>query len=297
MHGCARSTQPLRIDAAERYRWTEVVFRHMRDYPSPPVERAKDGGIQSVERALDVLEGLAASADEVSLSELAARTGMPLTTIHRLVKTLESRGYVRRTSARRYGLGAPLIGLGEAASRLFGSRARIFLAELVRLSGETANLALLEGDHVVYVANVPSPYKMRMFTEVGNRVLPHCTDVGKVLLAHLPAGQAEQVLLRGGMPRRTVHTVTDMPELLAQLEHIRAAGYAIDAEEEEIGVRCFAVPVLTTSGPIAAISVSGPLARLTNEVRERVVPEMQRIAAAFAAELSGPLTGVAGRRV
>lgn len=252
------------------------------------VDRTRDGGIQSVERALDVLEGLAAAVDEVSLSELAARTGMPLTTIHRLVKTLEARGYVRRNGSRRYGLGAPLIGLGEAASRLFGSRARPFLARLVELSEETANLALLEGDHVVYVANVPSRHRMRMFTEVGNRVLPHCTAVGKVLLAHLPDGQAEQVLRRSGMPRRTVHTITDLPALLAQLEQIRATGYATDAEEEEIGVRCFAVPVLTSSGPVAALSVSGPLARLTDEVRERVVPEMRRIAAGFAAELSAP---------
>ena len=250
--------------------------------------RSKDGGIASVERALDVLEGLAASADEVSLSELAARTGMPLTTTHRLVKTLETRGYVRRGGARRYGLGAPLIGLGEAASRLFGSRARPFLAELVELSGETANLALLEGDHVVYVANVPSRHKMRMFTEVGNRVLPHCTAVGKVLLAHLPEGQAEQVLRRSGMPRRTAYTVTDISELLRQLEVIRTAGYAIDAGEEEVGVRCFAVPVLASRGAIAAMSVSGPTARLTDEVREGFVPEMKRVAAAFAAELSAP---------
>ena len=251
-------------------------------------ERARDGGIQSVERALDVLEGLAASADEVSLSELAAQTGMPLTTIHRLVKTLEARGYVRRSGTRRYGLGAPLIGLGEAAGRLFGSRARPYLAELVELSGETANLALLEGDHVVYVANVPSQHKMRMFTEVGNRVLPHCTAVGKVLLAYLPPAQAEQVLRRNGLPRRTVHTVTDMRELLDQLEQIHAAGYAVDAQEEEIGVRCFAVPVLSPSGPIAAMSVSGPVTRLTDEVGERVVPELRRVAAAFAAELSAP---------
>jgi len=265
--------------------------------PSAPPDRSRDVGIQSVERALDVLEGLAASADEVSLSELAARTGMPLTTIHRLVKTLESRGYVRRNGTRRYGLGAPLIGLGEAASRLFGSRARVFLAELVKLSGETANLALLEGDHVVYVANVPSEHKMRMFTEVGNRVLPHCTAVGKVLLAHLPPAQAEQVLVRGGIPRRTAHTVTDLPELMLQLEHIRSTGYAIDAEEEELGVRCFAVPVLTASGPMAAMSVSGPMARLTDDVRERVVPEMRRIAASFAAELSAPGSeAAAGRR-
>ena len=258
------------------------------DRESVTTDRAREGGIQSVARALDVLEGLAASADEVSLSELAAQTGMPLTTIHRLVKTLEARGYVRRSGTRRYGLGAPLIGLGEAASRLFGSRAGPYLSELVELSGETANLALLEGDHVVYVANVPSQHKMRMFTEVGNRVLPHCTAVGKVLLAHLPAAQAEQVLRRSGMPRRTAHTVTEMRELLQQLQQIHAAGYAVDAQEEEIGVRCFAVPVLTPSGPIAAMSVSGPVTRLTDEVGERVVPELRRIAAAFAAELSTP---------
>ena len=245
-----------------------------------------NGRIQSVERALDVLEGLAAADAEISMSELSARTGMPLTTIHRLVKTLEARGYVRRNASRKYGLGAPLIGLGEAASRLVGSRARPYLAELVDVSGETANLALLEGDHAVYVANSPSPHKMRMFTEVGNRVLPHSTAVGKVLLSYLPDGQAERLLRRTGMPRRTPDTITDPRELLAQLQQVRQLGYAVDAGEEETGVHCFAVPVLTATGCIAAMSVSGPRSRLTDDVCRRVLPEMQRIAEAFAADLS-----------
>ncbi|MDP9443189.1 MAG: IclR family transcriptional regulator [Actinomycetota bacterium] len=243
-------------------------------------------GIQSVERALDVLEHIACATGEVSLSELAAATGMPLTTIHRLVKTLEHRGYVRRDGARRYGLGAPLIGLGEAASRLLGTQAQPFLTELMEDSGETANLALLEGDHVVYVASVASRHRMRMFTEVGNRVLPHCTAVGKVLLSDLPADHAERLLRRSGLPRRTPDTITDLDVLLAQLAEIRARGFAVDAGEEEVGVRCFAVPVPGDGGAVAAMSVSGPQARLTDEVCARVVPQMQRLAARFAAELS-----------
>lgn len=252
-------------------------------------ERPQDAtGVQSVERALDLLEGLAGAGDEITLSQLAAVTGMPLTTIHRLIKTLEARGYVRRNATRRYGLGAPLIGLGDAASRLFGTRARPYLAELVELSEETANLALLEGDHVVYVAQVPSWHKMRMFTEVGNRVMPHCTAVGKVLLARLPRLQVERLLRRTGMPRRTDATITDPRQLLDQLEQVRLDGYAVDAGEEEVGVRCFAVPVAGVGSSVAAISVSGPQARLTPQACERIVPEMKRVAAALAADLSAP---------
>jgi IclR family transcriptional regulator, acetate operon repressor len=254
----------------------------------PTGHRGPESGIQSVERALDVLETIAAAGDEVTLSQLAADTAMPLTTIHRLLRTLEARGYVRRDPQRRYGLGAPLIGLGEAASRLFGSRAQPYLAELMELSGETANLALLEGEHVVYVANVPSRHRMRMFTEVGNRVLPHCTAVGKVLLAHLPEPHAERILRRSGLPRRTADTVTDLGELLDQLSGVRKHGYAVDHGEEEVGVRCVAVPVLDDHSAIAAMSVSGPQTRLSTAAGMRLIPRMQQIADRFAAELSDP---------
>jgi IclR family transcriptional regulator, acetate operon repressor len=235
------------------------------------------GGVQSVERAFDLLEMLADAGGALGLSELATASGLPLPTVHRLMRTLVNRGYVRQESSRRYTLGSRLIRLGETSNRLLGTWLRPFLAQLVRLTGETANLAMLDGDEVVYIAQVPSPHQMRMFTEPGRRVRTHSTAVGKALLAQLPPGEARAILERGGMPAATPATITDPDLLLAHLAVIRKQGYAIDEGEQEIGVRCFAVAVPDAPAPLA-ISASGPQTRMTDDAAARIVPALTRIA-------------------
>jgi IclR family transcriptional regulator, acetate operon repressor len=243
-----------------------------------------DGGVQSLERAFLILELMADDGGEVALSRLAVESGLPLSTIHRLVRTLVARGYVRQLPSRRYVLGPRLIHLGESSSRTMGSWARPHLSALVDSTGETANLAMLDGDKVVYVAQVPSRHSMRMFTEVGRRVHLHCTGVGKALLAQLPEDTARELLERGGMPPRTVKTVTDVDELLAQLPQIAAQGYALDDGEQEIGVRCIAVAV--PGGPAAtAISVSGPEGRVPMDGVPGIVAELRATAVSLASEL------------
>jgi IclR family acetate operon transcriptional repressor len=246
--------------------------------------RATDG-VQSLERAFELLELMADAGGEVALSRLALESGMPLSSIHRLVRTLVARGYVRQLPSRRYVLGPRLIHLGEIASRTLATWARPHLSQLVDAIGETANLAMLDGDRVVYAAQVPSRHSMRMFTEVGRRVHLHCTGVGKVLLAGLPDDAVREVLARAGMPARTARTLTDPDALLAELHRVAAQGYALDDGEEEAGVRCVAVP-LPGGAPAAAISVSGPEGRLAMEAVPRVVSLLQGAAAALAAELT-----------
>jgi len=235
------------------------------------------GGVQSIERAFDLLEMLADAGEPVGLSELATVSGLPLPTVHRLMRTLVNRGYVRQETSRRYTLGSRLIRLGETSSRMLGTWLRPFLVQLVRLTGETANLAMLDGDEVVYIAQVPSPHSMRMFTEPGRRVRPHCTAVGKALLAQLAPGEARAVLGRDGMPALTPATITDPDLLLAHLEVIRKQGYAVDEGEQEVGVRCFAVAVPDAPASLA-ISTSGPQARMTNDAAARIVPALKRTA-------------------
>ena len=238
---------------------------------------AASGGVQSIERAFDLLEMLADAGEPVGLSELATVSGLPLPTVHRLMRTLVTRGYVRQETSRRYTLGSRLIRLGETSSRMLGTSLRPFLAQLVRETGETANLAMLDGDEVVYIAQVPSPHSMRMFTEPGRRVQPHCTAVGKALLAQLPPGGARALLERAGMPAYTPATITDPDLLLAHLEVIRKQGYAVDEGEQEVGVRCFAVAVPDAPGSLA-ISTSGPQARMTDDAAARIVPALRRTA-------------------
>jgi IclR family transcriptional regulator, acetate operon repressor len=243
------------------------------DTPSPPPQSQPSGAVQSVERSLELLELMADAAGEVTLSELASSSGLPAPTIHRLLRTLIAGGYVRQEESRKYALGPRLIRLGESASRLLGSWARPCLDELMHATGETANLALLDGDKAVYVAQVPSRHAMRMFT-----------GVGKALLAQMPDDRATALLKRADLQSRTPRTLTDAAAILAQLDTIRDQGYAVDDGEQEVGVRCVAVTVPDT--PIAtALSISGPAARITDEVVTEVAPQLQQAAARLSAEL------------
>jgi IclR family acetate operon transcriptional repressor len=251
-----------------------------------PQKATRDGsiGVQSLQRAFELLEHLADTGGEASLSELASTSGLPMPTIHRLIRTLVALGYVRQNTNRRYALGARLIRLGENASLQFGSWARPLLTELVDEVGETANLAVLERDEVVYVAQVPSRHSMRMFTEVGRRLLPHGTGVGKAILSVLPPEQARALLDRTGMPAYTEHTFTEPDKLLRHLATVAKQGYALDESEQELGVRCLAVPIEGAPTP-AAVSVSGPEGRLTKDAVTRIAPVVQRIARDLSAQL------------
>ena len=239
--------------------------------------REPGGGVQSLPRAFDLLERLADAGGEASLSELAAITGLPLPTIHRLIRTLVTLGYVRQNRNRRYTLGSRLIRLGESASRQFGTWARPYLMQLVDQVEETANLAVLDGDEVVYVAQVPSKHSMRMFTEVGRRLLPHGTGVGKAMLAQLPRAEVLALLERTGLPAYTPNTITDTQELMDSLDQITEQGYALDESEQELGVRCIAVPLIGAP-TLSAVSVSGPEGRLTHDAVARILPEVLGIA-------------------
>lgn len=263
-----------------------LLFRQSRKERDVPTSSASttdsarssaNGGVQSLERAFDLLERMADAGGEVGLSELSASSGLPLPTIHRLMRTLVACGYVRQQPNRRYALGPRLIRLGESASRLLGTWARPYLARLVEETGETANMALLDGDEIVYVAQVPSKHSMRMFTEVGRRVLPHSTGVGKALLAGFPPEEVRALLNRTGMPAATEKTITTPDGFLAALEDVRRQGYAIDDNEQEIGVRCLAVSV-PDSPTAAAISISGPAGRVTEAATEKIVPVLQQVA-------------------
>jgi IclR family transcriptional regulator, acetate operon repressor len=248
--------------------------------------RPGNGGVQSVERALELLEALADPGEPRGVSELRRATGLPLATVHRLLATMAARGYVRQdTATHKYTLGSHLIRLGEAATRQFSRFSHPYLAELMEVSGETANLAVFEGGQVAYVAQVPSRHhRVRMFTEVGRRVLPHTSGVGKVVLAFRPRGEVEALLARTGLPRRTPRTITEPDRFLAELDTVARQGYAIDSGEEEVGVRCLAVPVFRIGDSVAAMSVSAPEGRLEPRDVERILPEMLRISAALSGD-------------
>jgi IclR family acetate operon transcriptional repressor len=242
------------------------------------------GGVQSLDRAFAILETIADAGGVISLSQLAADTGLPLPTIHRLVRTLVDLGYVRQEPSRQYSLGPRLIRLGETTSRRLATWARPHLSRVVTQLGESVNLAMLDGDQVVYVGQVmPSQNSMRMFTEVGRRVDPHTTAVGKAILARSDDDEVRALLARTGMAARTEHTITTPDEFVAELARTRERGYALDNEEQELGVRCVAVDV--PGEQRLAISMSGPLTRMGDAVVDRAVEPLHAAAGAIAAEL------------
>ena len=245
----------------------------------------RSGTVQSVERVFDLLESIAEAGGEISLSDLASASDLPMPTIHRLLRTCVNLGYARQLPSRRYALGAKLIPLGELAGRQLGRVAQPQLQQLVRQLGETANMAMLEGDQVVYVAQQPSPHAMRMFTEVGRRANLHDTGVGKAILAGLDDAEIRGIVGRVGMPTPTQHSHGTVESLLADVARIRERGYAIDNEEQELGVRCYAVAVPEAPSPMA-VSVSGPLSRVDEAFGERAIPLLRAAAAAIGEQLS-----------
>jgi IclR family acetate operon transcriptional repressor len=223
--------------------------------------------VQSLDRAFDLLEALADGA-ELGVTELAHRTDLVPSTVHRLLGTLSKRGYVTQNAdSGLYRLGYKVAeiagGLEQGLMRL-RAVARPHLERISAQTGETVNLVVLDNDRVVYVDQVEGTRRVRMFTAVGTAALAHSTGSGKAILAY-GAPDAARALYEGREPleRLTPGTLVTLAELEADFARIRARGYALDEEEHEIGVGCIAAPVFDVDGaPVAAISVSGPTTRI-----------------------------------
>src|SRR5699024_8794319 len=164
------------------------------------------GAVQSVERVFHLLEVVADAEREMSLSDLSQAVELPLPTIHRLLRTLVISGHIRQLPNRTYALGPRLIWLREAATRQLGPTGRPFLQHPADELGESANMAALDGQMIVYVGQVHSCNSMRMLTEVGRRAFPHASGVGKVLLARMSNTEVEKIVRAMGMPQQTPKT-------------------------------------------------------------------------------------------
>lgn len=244
------------------------------------------GGVQSLDRAFGILEAMADAGGVIGLSQLAQDADLPLATIHRLVRTLVDLGYVRQEQSRQYSLGPRLMRLADASSKRIATWANPAMTEAVARLGESVNLAVLDGDEIVYVAQVqPSAKFMRMVTEVGRRTFPHSTAVGKAILANRPESEVVAMLQRTGMPQHTVTTLTDPARFLESLAETRKIGFALDEGEQEVGVRCVAVALRDAPQPMA-LSMSGPVTRMGDDVVGRAVPVLLEAGEKISAELN-----------
>lgn len=232
--------------------------------------------MKSVEKVLDILEVFSNQEKEIGIAELANLSGLNISTVHRIVTTLLSRGYLNQRQKRaKYSLSPKLLQFCSNVKKRMKITDVAFplLDGLNKAVNESVNLAILDRDEAVYVEHIESSHTLRMFTQVGNRVPLHCTGVGKVFLAHMGAEEIERYLKSKGLPRLTGKTITDFNGLKEELLIIKREGVATDDEETEPGLRCVAVPLKNGDEKVvAAISVSGPSARLTDEKMQELKP-------------------------
>ncbi|MEM6662781.1 MAG: IclR family transcriptional regulator C-terminal domain-containing protein [Pseudomonadota bacterium] len=252
------------------------------------------GQVRSLIRALSILESLAASGGGLSLSELVEETDLPPSTVHRLLTTLESRRFVRTEPSGgpwHIGSAAFFVGSAFARNRDTMTFVRPYLRRLVDMTSETANLFVERDGVAVCIGQIESRHAMRAITAVGGQVALHASGSGKVLLAHMPEDR-RQAVLSVPLTAATERTVTDPAKLDKELKGIPKNGYAIDDEENAIGLRCVAAPILNEFGEAAAsISVSGPTARITDQRLGSLTETVQRVAAEATRDFGGTLVG------
>jgi len=232
--------------------------------------------MKTIGKALDVLESFLGKDAEIGLSEIARRAGMNISTAHRVAVTLLKRGYLnQRQKRQKYSLSTKLLQFSHVLNQRMKVRdiALPILDGLNKMVGESVNIAILNQNQVVYIEHIESNQSLRTFTQVGNRVPLHCTGVGKVFLAHLNGEELEKALNGKGLASYTQNTVTDVKKLKRELTIVQREGVGTDDEEMEIGVRCIASPIKNSNGSvIAAISVSGPSARLSSKRIQEIKP-------------------------
>ncbi|WP_343031162.1 IclR family transcriptional regulator domain-containing protein [Roseospira navarrensis] len=230
--------------------------------------RSEGGGVQSVRRAIAVLKALATADEGLTLTEVCQGVGLPASTTHRLLTTLQDERFARvdpATGLWSVGVEAFSVGNGFLRARDLVAMARPEMRQLMYDSGETVNLAVEDDGQATYLAQVECREMMRAFAKPGARVPLHCSGVGKALLAATDGATVRRLLAERPPVRATAHTLADEGRLLADLEATRARGYAIDDQEHAIGLRCVAAAIRDEHGaPMAAVSLSGPAARITD---------------------------------
>jgi IclR family acetate operon transcriptional repressor len=252
----------------------------------------RDGGVQSVDRALLIIETLAEDDEGYRLTDLAVCTGLSPSTVHRLLTTLEKRRFVqfdRDDSMWHIGAQSFAVGSTFVRRRNFVTQALPYLRKLRDQTRETANLAVVNDGAMIVLTRVESREIMRSVTKVGGRVPMVASGLGKALLSTYSEQDVFAIVQREGMPRLTSKSIVRAGELCKSLHDIRQQGYSIDDEEALIGLRCVSSVVYDDcSEPLAAISVSGKASRVPNDR----LPVLGKLVQEVAAELTKALGGM-----
>lgn len=245
------------------------------------VRRSNSAPVGVLTKVLSIFDLLNRSRDGLQLRAIAEQTGLNKSTAYRFLAHLEKAGYLVRDSAGAYLLGPRLVHLGAGSTYQSTIRrvSRPVLEALWRETGETVNLAVLDGREILYIDVLESPHNFRLVSQIGMRRPLHCTGLGKAILAWQPASFRDELLALTKLEKLTPHSITRPAELVADLGRIQRRGYALDDEEVEQGARCVAAPVLDSSGYVAAgISVSGPVIRMSRVRTSQIADAVKRAA-------------------
>ncbi len=227
-----------------------------------PRTSAAGSGVQVFERADLLLGILAAQSAPVTLKALSAQTGLNISTVHRILGALHAIGLVEHQVGGLYRLGLRWLEYGNLVRERLQIRevARPWIDQLHETIGEPVNLAIRDGDDIIYLDRAAAnAARIRVVYRVGSRAPLHLTSLGKLFLAEDSANEISSYAKRTGLPGNTEHSLTTMAQLNKALNTVRATGIAFDNEEAELGLRCVAAPVRNDRGTlVGAISVSSP---------------------------------------
>jgi IclR family KDG regulon transcriptional repressor len=242
--------------------------------------------VGTLSRTLRILELICDSPKGMRLKDISEKTGFNKSTAYRFLAHLEREGYLVRNGSQSYVLGIRFIEMAARGNWLEGLRSIAWplLLDLQRTTSETVNLAILDVDSVLYVEVLESPHAFRLVSRPGMKRPVHCTALGKALLAFLPESDQERLINSLTLERLTARTITSSASLRKEIANICEKGYAVDDEEAVLGARCVAAPVLDSKvHAIAAVSLAGPLSRLTRAKIPSLAKALQNTAMAISA--------------
>lgn len=245
--------------------------------------------VPALTKALSILEMLAGSRSGLSLPDIVKRTGLPKSSVHCILVTLQRQEYLHRNeNTGRYMFGLKLFSLANmAVSGLkLREQATPFLYSLMRQTQMTTHMAILEQGEAILIAKIEGLGVSRQATWLGKRMEIHCTGLGKALIAHLPEDKLNEILQERPLPRHNENTLVSAKRLKEDLSATAKRGYSIDDEEDELDHRCIGVPVFGhTRSVVASISVAGTSAQITGENVHALAQKVQNAAAAISSVL------------
>lgn len=253
-----------------------VVFCYHNDLALPSKD---DSPSVAVERALGILEAVAAGPEGLSNAEISRKLEIPKSSASYILRTLEKQGYLNRDPhSGKYRVGLKILSLSRGALSGIDVRevALPVMRHLMEKTSLTCHLAILDGPEAVYIEKVEPTGFIRMDTWVGRRMKVHATSVGKALVAYIAPERLEKIVAERPMEKRTPKTITTMPRLLRELEKVRSQGYAVDDEENNLGARCVGAPVFNQLGAIeASIGLSGTIHQVNPQTMPRILESLK----------------------